>query len=456
MELILLIFFCCILIFWIYNFSKCDIMSPSILLCSGYCISLISCWMNRKEWNVDIHVNTVLIIMLGIATFVITEILFLGTINKKNYQNVRYNKRERKLINVPNSVIILCTIFNIIVAIVYLKDIVRITGGSLTQFSNYSDMMHDYRQAYSYGDAQISTIATQLMKFAKGIGYTFLYIFFNNMFISNKEKYKIQIKYLIPTLTFLLCTLLLAGRINMISLIVASIFLIYYNWNAKYEWKKKINVKILKNVLMVFVVFLVVFYSSKVLVGRKTEKNFIDYITTYLGGSIELLDEYVSEQKNYTESVKTIETFPGIIQSFYKIGFSNINTRKSLEFRHIIDGEYLGNIYTGLRRYYHDFGCMGIVLIQILYSLFFNILYYKIKYYKKNNYKSIFMTIYYSYTLYCILIQSMEDHFFINLSLGYILELIIVYFMIRLIISPRNLKNENNEIERRELYNAKK
>ena len=50
----------------------------------------------------------------------------------------------------------------------------------------------------------------------------------------------------------------------------------------------------------------------------------------------------------------------------------------------------------------------------------------------------------------------MEDHFFINLSLGYILELIIVYFMIRLIISPRNLKNENNEIERRELYNAKK
>ena len=85
MELILLIFFCCILIFWIYNFSKCDIMSPSILLCIGYCISLISCWMNRNEWNVDLHANTVLIIMLGIATFVITEILFLGTTNKKNY-----------------------------------------------------------------------------------------------------------------------------------------------------------------------------------------------------------------------------------------------------------------------------------------------------------------------------------------------------------------------------------
>ena len=234
MEIVLLIFFCYILILLVYYYSKGDVMSPSILLCCGYCVSLISCLINTKEWNVDLSAKTVFILMLGIGTFVVTEIIFLGTINKKNYQNVKYNKRGRNIINVSNIVIALCTIFNLIVALIYIKDIIRISGVSLTKLTQYSDIMHDYRQAYSYGDAQISTLATQLMKFSKGIGYTFLYIFFNNIFTVKKGDLNKQIKYLIPTFTFLLCTFLLAGRINMISLAVASIFLAYYPCGCNY------------------------------------------------------------------------------------------------------------------------------------------------------------------------------------------------------------------------------
>ena len=92
-----------------------------------------------------------------------------------------------------------------------------------------------------------------------------------------------------------------------------------------------------------------------------------EYITEYIGGSIQLLDEYMNEDSLLIDNGR-VETFPGIVQSLQKIGFmKNINAKKQLEFRHVINNMYLGNVYTSLRRVYNDYGYVGIILIQFMY-----------------------------------------------------------------------------------------
>lgn len=442
MEFVLIILICIVCIIFSYFISRKDIMSPSILLCLGYLMSTISCFMNKDIWESSIHLNTIVIIFSGILSFVVMEALF-NSVKKAPRKNCTSNQNKRIEIKVSNIIICLTTIFNFIVAYLYIKEIIRISGGS---FSNLNKTMNAYRRAYSYGDAKISFLPVQLMKFSKGIGFTFLFIFFNNIFIGEKKSFTKQIKYLLPSISFLLSTFLLGGRINMISFIVASIFLAYYNWNKKYEWNKKISLKMIRNILLTFLILLIVFYFTKTIVGRTSNKTFLDYITTYLGGSIQLLDDYLNDSTVYSEE-KKCETFPGIIQSLYKTGIININAKKSLEFRHIVNGEFLGNVYTGLRRYYHDFGFFGMIIIQMLYSCFMNNIYYDLKNIKKESYTKIWKTVWYSYTLYCIMIHSIEDHFFINLSVGYIIELIIIYIVIRLIIPKKYISEEKYDFK---------
>lgn len=442
MELIILSVICIVYMIISYAFSRKDIMTPSILLCAGYLVSCICCAMNIEWWEIDLRLNTIIFLLVGISLFVLAEIYFQlvrNKFSKKNEKNCYIE--ERQLIKISNTKFAVAMLIHGITAYFYIQDILRICGGNL---GNISLMLDKYRRAWGYGDAQLSTLAVQSMKLSKAIGYTFLYIFFNNIFLLKKDQIILQLKYLIPAVTYILITFLMGGRINMITFAVASIFLAFYNWNRKNEWKKKINVKFIKNICITLVIFLLIFYFSKTFVGRKTTRNLIDYMTVYMGGSIQLLDEYLNDE---TYEVKKGETFPGLLQSLYKLGFSNISVRKSLEFRHVLDdGEYLGNVYTGLRRMYNDYGYFGMMLIQILYSWLFNWIYYKIKTDCKDTYTSKFWVIFYAQTIYCIIIQSMEDAFFINLSLGYFIELIILYLIIRILLPKSKviIKQEKN------------
>lgn len=442
MVLILLIITSLFFVFISYIFSGKDIMSPSLLLSVGYFIASVSCFMNVEKWCVDLHINTYLIITLGIFAFFATEVTF-NYIKQKNKKSKEENKEDcnekekrQREINISNIKIFICIIFNIVVAILYLIEIVRISGG---YHGDFNEMMNVYKRAYSYGNAEVKSYVVQLMKISKGIGYTFLFIFFNNVFSLNKINIRRNLKYLVPSITYLLATFLIGGRLNMISFSVASIFLIFYNWNRKYDWKKHINKRFIKILCLSFLFFLVIFYYSKSIVGRITEKNFFEYITEYLGGSIQLFDEYLNSEIKIN---KKMETFPGIIQSLNKLKIINVETRKSLEFRHVIDGVYLGNIYTGLRRYYNDMGIFGVIFIQILYSTIFNKMYYRIKTKHNASYSNIFRIIFYSSNLFSIITQAMEDHFMIDLSVGFLVEIIIMYFILKLIINKEKLKKE--------------
>ena len=63
---------------------------------------------------------------------------------------------------------------------------------------------------------------------------------------------------------------------------------------------------------MVFAIGMVLFYYMKELVGRVSSLNFLEYITQYIGGSIQLLDQYVRESSHVID-VPFGETLTGLI-----------------------------------------------------------------------------------------------------------------------------------------------
>ncbi|MTV44646.1 oligosaccharide repeat unit polymerase, partial [Streptococcus pneumoniae] len=89
---------------------------------------------------------------------------------------------------------------------------------------------------------------------------------------------------------------------------------------------------------------------------------FISYITRYMGGSIQLFDLFVIDPIRRNKELGA-ETFSGIYEMLAKLGFDN-NIIKGLEWRVSPNYYSLGNVYTAIRRYYSDFGVIGIVICQ--------------------------------------------------------------------------------------------
>lgn len=412
--------------------GKKDLMRPSILLTSGYLIACVSCILNIEVWGVDLKSNTCLLIIIGILSFLIGDLFSITMCNNRPLSAKEMT--ETTNIYISNLVILVFSMINIIILFLSIMDMINVTGGWRM---SVGQTVGAFREMYSYTDAKTSTVVVQLLKFSKGSAYAFLYIFVNNiMAISKSKRNKIivNLKYLFPTLIYLITTFLRGGRINFVMILVTCLFLAYFFWHRKMGWNKTISFSYIKKIALAFAIFAITFYLIRGFVGRQSEAKFVDYLTAYLGGSFQLLDQYLNSGRIINSG---LETFPGILQSLEKLGIIKTIIHKSLEFRSTSTGIYLGNIYTGLRRYYHDFGYLGVVIIQIIYGILFGTMYNSIKQKKSMNSRRAFFVTTYGSLLFCIISQAMEDHFWIDLGLGFFVELFVMYFMFKLIFDVK-------------------
>lgn len=433
MNIYILSFVLIIILVFSYIASNRDIMAPSVLLTAGYFLACICCMYNVDNWGVNLKFKTCFLIVMGVAFFVLGD-LFQNALMKDKALNVEHLKGIKE-ITIPNYIIFAFIAYDLFVLFLTAKEIFNMAGG-LT--GTIGSVVGQYRYAYAYTDYRPSTLNVQLLKICKGAAYTFLFIFFNNISVDNKLFVK-NIRYLIPIVIFAFITLIKGGRINAIMLIIAGMFLYYYMWHRKVGWNRSISARFIKVIFIAFMAFLVLFFGTREFVGRKETTALAEYVTTYIGGSIQLLDQYLEGSAIESQG---LETFPGIIQTFNKLGLTDMFPHKALEFRYSPTGVYLGNVYTGLRRYYHDFGILGMIVIQFLYGYLFGYVYKKIKQMQYLDSKRLFLLITYASLLFCIITQGMEDHFWIDISLGFFVELIVMKFIVKVIMDCRLKKNK--------------
>ena len=190
-----------------------------------------------------------------------------------------------------------------------------------------------------------------------------------------------------------------------------------------------------KNLIKIAIIMLIVLYLfsfTRTLVGRTSKDNFIDYISRYFGGSIQLFDMYL-ENPTPKSNIWGKETFFGINKFLSQIGVINANYTLHLEFRSS-NGVSLGNVYTSFRRMIQDFGVSGLIILNFLFGIIMTCYYNFIK-----NSKSIdkisLKYIFYFMILHSVVLTPFSDFFFSTiLSINYLniaFYMIIISFVLR-------------------------
>ena len=203
---------------------------------------------------------------------------------------------------------------------------------------------------------------------------------------------------LIPGVLFSAQCILKGGRFPVVAFIIGAFFLYYYFWRRTKGWGKVIPVKYIVRIVMIIAGVIAAFWFSKELVGRLSKDNdLMGYVTRYFGGGPVLFELYLKDSSMLHDAPN--ETFAGLISSLNKFGF-NLTGRAYHEFR-AASGITIGNAYSALRNYYHDYSIFGVILFN--YILFF---------------------------------QFFTDYFFARLSVGLFIEVIFLricfWFVMRL------------------------
>lgn len=428
MIFILIIFAFLMMIFSYYIFNK-DLMSPSFLVCGGFLLSFLSTAYNVKEWGIDIGINTVVVFVIGMVMFLIGECcikrLKFKTITESNRLVKPY---QPTYIKVGNIKLLLCIAVCAFGLIMTYREVVRIAN---LNYADWGNLTYNYKTNVVNADlanSQVSSLVLRAQSLTKCVAFVYIFVFVNNLEALRNQSFLKQLtnfRFLIPAILYSAMCIIRGGRFDTIAIILTIVFLLYYYWRLRVGWNKKINIKYIIRVFIIFVAVLVIFWLSKELVGRRSmDTSIMGYITRYVGGSAANFDLYLKD--SFTQGNGKYETFAGLLKNLEILGIK-IDVTSSHEFRAGSTGFVIGNAYSAIRNYYHDFGIVGVGVMSFLFSALFNFLYYKLKSYQSLTKRKMFLLIWYSSMLYCIVFFFFADYFFPRISIGWVIEMLFLW-----------------------------
>ncbi len=450
--LLLIIFI--ILIYLVYRLFDRDLVCPSFLLVSGYTLSVLCATANISEWGIDLHWKTLGVLTFGTGLFILTAYVVKkyweksysdNFVDIEQIQPIRYNQKYLKYF----------CIFQVVVIVVWVHGIFQITS-ELGEYSNFSERMMAFRIYSSYSNKWLSNLTLQILNQFVQISVNAIYIYLYIMtiiFYRNKCNIKEYLRIIRDNLYLLLgiiCSvfqiLLLGGRLDVIGLVIYCCVLlaIFY----KKENKVCYNISFKRFItFLVFSIFgAILFYISKVIVGRGINDislhNFVPYITMYAGGPIQLLDMFLVNPIVQSD-IWGKETFYSLNFFLARVGLVNFEPYiVHLEFRNAITGAFLGNIYTAYRSYIYDFGFIGLTILPLIFSLITNSIYYK-KIYCGISKNIDFGILIYGILSLAIFCDFVRCFFYLNIvSIGFYKKLFIIWIISKILIQGKEREKE--------------
>ena len=430
-----MIFFLGILLFVLflityYGVNR-DLMHPSVLTVGTTLLCVLSAMYNIELWNINYHFNTVLILTGGLLCVSLSGILCARTnMKRKNSLSNTVIDNERLLIDIDKTTFYIVIGFNIFVMAWYYYIIIKTTGGGAI-----TEMLASFRMIHSYGASSDNAVAmpallNQCIKLNKVLAYIFVMIFLNNYTACKRKDWK----YLLPPILFGLQTILGSDRIYIVILAGASVVMAYIMWHRKNGWNRNVSRKYMKIAVKALAVVLILFFFARNFVGHSSNviTRPMEYITQYTGGSIQLLDLYVQEPLIEADAGWGEETFSSVYKTVIQMK-GEIPPKRHLEFRRS-NGVMIGNIYTAIRKYYHDYGTCGVMVLCTIFGFFFGTAYRRLQEEKVN------MIVSYKLCLYCFIIHCafyfpLDDLFFSGvLSINYLSMFLYMWIAYRFLI----------------------
>lgn len=416
---------------------KFEVLHPCVLLSLMFTFCAVIGAIRYFDWELDSYSGTaVALIVIGVMCFSIGGACAPMMVAKLSTRSMPI---RHKRIDVSWAYIVIAVIIGIIGNYLLYRYIIGLVGSLGYSKGTLPSVLYGYYRARvkleNLGERGMPGITNILNRVVAANSAFALYIFVHN--ISFKVFHKRDWCFLLIVMFWPIQAILKSGRGDMLVLLAETVYLLYFFWNMYYGWDGSVNRKIIFWGSRCLVFFLFVFVLLAVGTGRRSsfaELNVRDYLTKYISVGIRNFDLYI--QNPVRSDFPGKETFPAIGRILYNyFGIGELYS-SALEFRTI--GQWsIGNIYTGFRRYYADFGLLGLILISGLLGYTFTFFYLenKVKCYKDKSGFGLLLFAYFSKEIFYLPI---EEHMLISeWSLNGVFKVILMCLFYYLLIKKR-------------------
>lgn len=390
---ILIVFMCASMLLF-----KRGILSPTFIVSFVFFISSFYLLFYANRWDFELHINTLCVILLSISFVFFGEMLC--HFRMKN--SIKYNSFTSVLIK--NNFTIIGFFISLITLLLYMWQITIITN---TSIFNAIEIVKDLK---IQGLFEVNYFVQHLYTITQVISCIFIFDLINKF--ANTGKIPKNLFQYLTICIYIINVLLTATRSNILELFIYAtvLFLIlsYRNKNKFVSRKKVILI-----ILIVAVLVLVFFYFAGSLTGKIDNYNSIfDNLANYIASPIYNLDYFFQNPNQFNSDAGFgAYTLSGIYSFLRTLGFHAPNSIVALEYIYV--DYYPSNIYTPLRRYYQDFGILGLLLIMFMIGIIYSYFYRKSL--KSNSPLFIILVSFFYYPLF---FMSIEERLFMDVLMA--------------------------------------
>lgn len=428
-NLIVLILVTIVFLMFGYLITHADIFSPFCVFCEMFLIAEFLCLFFARMYKVEIHLNTILVIALGMIAFgIVSAFFYMKRVDVRNYGE----QHSRNYISINYLIQLVFLILEFLVVFYhtkYIKDVVAAFGYSTSSIFDIAGKYHVIT-LFNYNNFIEKAVSASFI-YRHGIvwitayAYVLLYILINNLAV----KKKIEIIQIIYLGIYAFDQMLSGGRTALFRMITAILIItvICFGLNKRRNFTKLL----FKIVGIIFGIILLLIGINMLLnrTGENSTLNLIlESIYVYIGAPIQNLDTYLQGTRHTPELwgsqvFRNIYTYLG-----GKYGISQYLYQLDLPFlKH--NGLNTGNVYTTFYQFYYDFGYDGIVPLMAIIALYFSCAYRKIY----NN--KPFTIIIYAYLFNDLIMLIFSDRFYETVaSIGFVKHLLVTFILYKVLI----------------------
>lgn len=403
-----------------------DLFSPACIICEGFIISTMFCMINWDDWGLaSYRLESVALLSLGIISYitgcVLGDLIWKKRGGKKPFSTTA-KKDSAMIIKLSNLQIFICLLIGVVSCILQYHAIRKnVTGSTL------SDILMKYNSLLTNNVLSVNDMgsfgARQLIKLSFVIGLILIAILINNILVEGfKAKHVIIIVAIVPSV---ILSFISSTRIGLLKYVTFGLTVFNISYHRLYGWKKTIKSKYIIEIICLIALVLAAFSGLRKVIGRGLRFSPLYYISIYAGGSIRSFDFQIQKGGRIND-IWGKETFRSIIQLLKRFGMDT-GTQATSEFYNY-KGNFIGNVYTGICRYYNDFGVIGIIVLTFVAGYIITVWYNRCK---RSNSKRLIdrnLIIFAMMTWGMYLISIDECMYSTVLSVLYVTYIILVYF----------------------------
>lgn len=357
-----------------YKMNNDEICAPPVLFCAPFVLCCFFALCNEKAWNWDANLNTAVVVLVGIAFFL------LGTYFG-NRIKIKSNRVEGlKDTSGTNVKKIYALVFFHIVCYLWKFKCMFQFGQRIGVGNNLSKILAYVNNTTKFSSTEVNINYPQLLSIGLEICTATGFVVACLLAYSLIEIRKNKRLLFVCAIDFAICvagSLTSGGRGGAVQLIFSFLgtFLILYQ--RKYLWKRSVPLKYLARVGIGIVLTGIGFFAVITLIGRYDVHMVWRYLSNYIGAQLFNLDYYLNS-KFESSVIFGQETFQPIIQFFAgKFGISEWS-RYTLDLPMVTAAGYnTGNVYTTFYPYIHDFGVIGLLICPFIMGTIVQVIYRK-------------------------------------------------------------------------------